>query len=56
MTTSRLDFLTHSRVYDVSHAKKTLGFAATTELAEGIGRTGAWYRKQGYLPAVPRKE
>lgn len=55
MTTSRLDFLTHSRVYDVTHARKILGFAAATELAEGIARTGAWYRQQGYLPATRGK-
>jgi nucleoside-diphosphate-sugar epimerase len=56
MTSSRLDFLTHSRVYDVTHARTTLGFAASTELAEGIARTGAWYRQQGHLPTIRGKE
>jgi dihydroflavonol-4-reductase len=53
LTHSRLDFLTHSRVYDVSKAHRLLGFAASTDLATGVARTMAWYREEGYLPAVP---
>jgi nucleoside-diphosphate-sugar epimerase len=49
LTRSRLDFLTHSRVYDVSRAEAMLGFKATTDLPVGITRTVAWYRQQGYL-------
>ncbi len=52
MTSSRLDFLTHSRVYDVSKAGRVIGFSAATELADGIARTVAWYRRMGYLPAA----
>jgi nucleoside-diphosphate-sugar epimerase len=50
LTRSRLDFLTHSRVYDVTKAQRLLGFVAATDLAEGIARTVAWYRAEGYLP------
>jgi nucleoside-diphosphate-sugar epimerase len=50
LTTSRLDFLTHSRVYDVGKADYLLGFAAPTDLATGIGQSLDWYRQQGYLP------
>jgi nucleoside-diphosphate-sugar epimerase len=50
LTRSRLDFLTHSRVYDVGHAERRLGFAAPTRLDEGVARTVAWYRDHGYLP------
>jgi nucleoside-diphosphate-sugar epimerase len=50
LTTSRLDFLTHSRVYDVTRAEQLLGFVAGTELPEGIARTAAWYRQAGYVP------
>lgn len=52
LTRSRLDFLTHSRVYDVTKAQRLLGFAATTELPAGTARTMAWYRQQGFLRAV----
>jgi nucleoside-diphosphate-sugar epimerase len=56
LTRSRLDFLTHSRVYDVSKASHLLGFSATTGLSTGIAQTVAWYRQRGYLPpeASPR--
>jgi nucleoside-diphosphate-sugar epimerase len=61
LTSSRLDFLTHSRVYDVSKARRLLDFAAPTDLPTGIARTVAWYRQHGHLPpraasrAVARK-
>jgi nucleoside-diphosphate-sugar epimerase len=51
LTTSRLDFLTHSRMYDVTKARRLLGFAAPTDLPTGAARTMAWYRQQGYLMA-----
>jgi nucleoside-diphosphate-sugar epimerase len=50
LTRSRLDFLTHSRVYDVSKASRLLGFTAVTDLPAGVAQTVAWYRKRGYLP------
>ena len=49
LTSSRLDFLTHSRVYDVSKARRMLGFAAATDLAAGAAGSMAWYRDEGYL-------
>lgn len=51
LTRSRLDFLTHSRVYDVAKAQSLLDFAAETDLSTGTARSMAWYRDQGYLPA-----
>lgn len=53
LTRSRLDFLTHSRAYDVSKAREVLGFTSLTDLPEGIGRAVAWYRQEGYL--APRR-
>ena len=50
LTRSRLEFLTHSRVYDVSKAARLLDFAAATDLSTGVARTVAWYRQRGYLP------
>lgn len=55
LTRSRLDFLTHSRVYDVSKAWDLLRFQATTDLESGVERTLAWYRaKQPSARVVPR--
>ena len=51
LTRSRLDFLTHSRVYDVTKAQRMLGFAASIDLTTGAARSLAWYREQGYLTA-----
>jgi nucleoside-diphosphate-sugar epimerase len=50
LTRSRLEFLTHSRAYDVTKAMRLLGFAAPTDLPAGIAQTVAWYRQRGYLP------
>jgi len=50
LTTSRLDFLTHSRVYCVAKAQHVLGFAPSTELHAGIATTVEWYRRHGHLP------
>jgi nucleoside-diphosphate-sugar epimerase len=49
LTRTRLDFLTHSRTYDVGKARRVLGFSAPTDLRAGIARTVAWYREQGLL-------
>lgn len=50
LTRSRLDFLTHSRVYDVAKASRLLDFVAVTDLSTGLAKTVAWYRTRGYLP------
>jgi nucleoside-diphosphate-sugar epimerase len=49
LTKSRLEFLTHSRVYDVTKAERLLGYCARTDLPAGIEQTIAWYRQQGCL-------
>jgi nucleoside-diphosphate-sugar epimerase len=51
LTSTRLDFLTHSRVYSTTKAQRVLDFVASTDLGTGLGRTVAWYRQQSYLPA-----
>jgi dihydroflavonol-4-reductase len=51
LTSSRLEFLTNSRVYDVRKARDLLGFVAATDLTDGIAHAVAWYRAHGYLPA-----
>jgi nucleoside-diphosphate-sugar epimerase len=50
LTRSRLDFLTHSRIYDVTKAARLLDFTAATDLAAGLALTVEWYREHGYLP------
>jgi nucleoside-diphosphate-sugar epimerase len=51
LTRSRLDFLTHSRIYDVTKAERVLDFEALTDLGTGAATTIAWYRNEGHLPA-----
>jgi nucleoside-diphosphate-sugar epimerase len=51
LTRSRLDFLTHSRIYDVTKAMRLLGFTAATDLPTGAARTMSWYWQQGLLRA-----
>jgi nucleoside-diphosphate-sugar epimerase len=50
LTRSRLEFLTHSRIYDVTKAQRALDFTAKIDLPTGAARTMAWYREEGYLP------
>jgi len=50
LTRSRIDFLTRSRMYDVTKAARLLDFVAPTGLATGLAQTVAWYRQRGYLP------
>ena len=45
----RVEFFTKSRAFDTTRARNELGFAPAVDLAEGIHRTAAWYRKQGWL-------
>jgi nucleoside-diphosphate-sugar epimerase len=51
LTRSRLEFLTHSRVYDVGKAQRLLHFTAATDVSTGTARSMSWYREEGYLPA-----
>ena len=49
LTRSRVKFLTHSRIYDISRAKSELGYVPRVELEEGTKLTAAWYYKHHYL-------
>lgn len=49
LTRSRVQFLTNSRVYDISRARQELGFAPQVELDEGMQNTARWYQKHAYL-------
>lgn len=45
----RVDFFTHHRAFDVSKARRILGFQAEIELEDGLRRTADWYRSEGFL-------
>ncbi len=45
----RVDFFTKSRAFDITRARRELGFAPKVTLREGINRTLAWYRQEGWL-------
>ena len=45
----RVDFFTKNRAFDTKRARRELGFAPAVDLVEGIRRTAAWYRVQGWL-------
>ena len=49
LTRSRVQFLTHSRVYDISRAKTELDFDPRIGLEAGMNNTTEWYHKHGYL-------
>jgi nucleoside-diphosphate-sugar epimerase len=52
LTRTRLDFLTHSRVYEIDKARRLLDFTPMTDLSIGIAKSLDWYRQQGYFPAA----
>jgi nucleoside-diphosphate-sugar epimerase len=45
----RVDFFTKSRAFDTTRARAEIGYAPAVGLREGIRRTLAWYREQGWL-------
>jgi dihydroflavonol-4-reductase len=45
----RVDFYTKNRAFDIARARREIGYAPAVGLREGIGRTLAWYREQGWL-------
>ncbi len=51
----RVDWYRQNRAFDISRAKRELGYVARIELDEGLRRTGRWYREQGYLRTEPAK-
>ena len=45
----RVDWYRQNRAFDIGKAKRELGYAPRVGLAEGLRRTGVWYRENGYL-------
>lgn len=45
----RVDFFTKSRAFDISRARRELGYSPSVPLQDGIRRTLAWYREAGWI-------
>jgi nucleoside-diphosphate-sugar epimerase len=45
----RVDFFTKSRSFDISKAKRLLGYTPKYGLREGLAKTAQWYKEQGLL-------
>ncbi len=45
----RVDFFTKSRAFDITRARRELGYAPKVSLRDGVRRTLAWYREHGWL-------
>ncbi len=45
----RVEFFEKSRAFDISKARKILGYEPKTDLVTGIRQTAEWYREQGFL-------
>jgi dihydroflavonol-4-reductase len=45
----RVDFFRKSRAFDISRARRELGYAPVVGVRDGIGRTLEWYRAQGWI-------
>jgi len=45
----RLDFFIKDRAFDISKAKKLLGYQPKVKLEEGLRRTAKWYAEQGWF-------
>jgi nucleoside-diphosphate-sugar epimerase len=45
----RVDFFRKTRSFDISKAKRELGFLPNTKLVTGMRLTADWYRAKGYL-------
>ena len=45
----RVEFFAHDRAFDISKARRLLGYEPRVDLEEGFARTAAWYREHGLL-------
>jgi nucleoside-diphosphate-sugar epimerase len=45
----RVDWYRQNRAFDISRAKRELGYAPRVPLPAGLRLTGQWYREMGYL-------
>lgn len=52
----RLSFFKHNRAFSIEKARRVLGYAPAVGVEEGMRRTVAWYRSEGYLPPLSPSE
>src|SRR3954471_6656757 len=45
----RVDWYRQNRAFDITRARREIGYNPRIELDEGLRRTGIWYREMGYL-------
>ena len=45
----RVDFYTKSRAFDISRARRELGYEPRVALRQGIEQTLNWYREHGWI-------
>jgi nucleoside-diphosphate-sugar epimerase len=45
----RVDWYRQNRAFDISKAKRELGYQPKIDLDEGLKRTGGWYKQEGYI-------
>ncbi|MAU12324.1 MAG: oxidoreductase [Anaerolineaceae bacterium] len=45
----RVDWFRQNRAFDISKAKRELGYEAKVDLYTGLSETAVWYRENGYL-------
>lgn len=45
----RVDFFVKDRAFDISRARRELGYSPKVDVREGVARTADWYREQGLL-------
>jgi nucleoside-diphosphate-sugar epimerase len=45
----RVDWFRQNRAFDISKAKRDLGYRPMVGIDEGLHRTAEWYRQEGYL-------
>ncbi len=45
----RVDFFIKDRAFDIGKAKRLLGYSPQVSLDDGLRRTAAWYRREGWL-------
>jgi nucleoside-diphosphate-sugar epimerase len=51
----RVEFFIKDRAFDISKARRLLGYEPKVSLDEGLRRTAAWYRQQGLLNGSRRQ-
>ena len=45
----RVEFFEKDRAFDISKARRLLGYEPSVELADGLARTASWYREHGLI-------